>query len=52
MKAEDEMLLGRHFMGGRRGLDLDAAHVIIPSENKVVLMSYMSHCAFEGSIRR
>jgi len=33
-------------------LDLDGAHVIIPSKNKVVIMPYVFHCTFEGSLRQ
>ncbi len=54
IKAQDDMLLQRNFLAGGRGLelDLDDVHVIIPSKNKVVLMSYVFHCAFEGSLRQ
>ncbi len=33
-------------------LDQDDAHAITLSKNKVVLMSYVFHCAFEGSLRQ
>ena len=48
------MLLQRNFLMDGRGLelDLDDAHVVIPSKNKVVLMSYVFYCAFEGSLRQ